>query len=129
MHAGRIRAGIATVLMMTAVATAEDFITEFEYGQMLYHDPRGPSCAACHGETGAGRLIASYLDREGKTQTLTAPDIRSDSLETIRQSVQKGQGVMPRYFLTDREIRAIHAYLKKVNPPEKGSVQKLFSVQ
>ncbi|MBL0722011.1 MAG: hypothetical protein JJV88_05470 [Sulfurovum sp.] len=26
-----------------------DFITDLEYGEMLYNNPRGVSCASCHG--------------------------------------------------------------------------------
>jgi len=94
---------------------AEDFISEFEYGQMLYRDPRGVSCVPCHGETGEGREIVSYKNSKGERITISGPDIRSASLEQIRESVQQGKGVMPRYFLTDKEIRTIHAYLQKVN--------------
>ena len=96
-------------------AGAEDFITDFEYGQMLYRDPRGASCAACHGETGSGRLIGAYPDKAGHIVTLRGPDIRHATLEQIRESVRRGSGVMPRYFLTEKEIETIHAYLKKVN--------------
>ncbi len=94
---------------------AEDFISEFEYGQMLYRDPRGVSCVPCHGETGEGREIVSYHNAKGVRVTISGPDIRTASLVQIRESVQQGKGVMPRYFLTDKEIRTIHAYLQKVN--------------
>lgn len=94
---------------------AEDFISEFEYGQMLYRDPRGVSCVPCHGETGEGREIVSYKNDKGERITISGPDIRTASLDQIRRSVQESRGVMPRYFLTDKEIRTIHAYLQKVN--------------
>jgi cytochrome c len=111
---------------MVAWGQSEDFITEFEYGQMLYQDPRGASCAICHGETGAGELIAEYTDANGLYVALSGPDIRHASLEQLQQSVHKGAGVMPRYFLTDKEIQAIHAYLKQVNQHTSGSISHLF---
>jgi len=105
----------------------EDFITDFEYGQMLYQDPRGASCAACHGETGAGRMITEYTDRRGEYVALTGPDIRRATLDQIRESVQHGRGVMPRYFLTEKEIRTIHAYLQQVNRNRSIGISELFA--
>ena len=94
---------------------AEDFMSEFEYGQMLYRDPRGVSCVPCHGETGEGREIVSYKNSKGETVMISGPDIRSSTLTQIRDNVQQGKGIMPKYFLTDKEIRTIYAYLQKVN--------------
>jgi len=111
---------------------AEDFITDFEYGQMLYRDPRGASCAACHGETGSGKLIGEYQDKTGRIVTLHGPDIRHATLGKIRDSVREGAGVMPRYFLTEKEIKTIHAYLQKFNArkvnihTKVGSIVRLF---
>jgi len=93
----------------------EDFISKFEYGQMLYNNPRGVSCVSCHGPTGEGMDIITYVEDNGTKTTLSGPDIRSATLEQISQSIKEGKGVMPRYFLTDKEIRTIYAYLKKVN--------------
>lgn len=105
----------------------EDFITDFEYGQMLYHDPRGASCAQCHGETGAGETISEYTDRQGRYTTLNGPDIRHATLQQIRKSVHDGSGVMPRYFLTDKETQMIHAYLRQVNRHKTTDIADLFS--
>ncbi len=102
---------------------AEDFISEFEYGQMLYRNPRGVSCVPCHGETGEGREIVRYKNSKGETVIISGPDIRSTTLAQIRESVQQGKGVMPRYFLTDKEIRTIHAYLQKVNSDNNESAK------
>jgi len=113
-------------LLLTTGICAEDFITEFEYGQMLYQNPRGASCVACHGETGEGKVITTYTDKAGKPVTLSGPDIRNASLEQIRRSVQKGQGVMPRYFLTEKELKTIYAYLQKVNVRKENNISKLF---
>ncbi len=118
---------LMALLALSSPAPAEDFITDFEYGQMLYQDPHGASCAACHGETGGGTLIGEYTDREGNIITLNGPDIRHTTLEQLRASVHSGKGVMPRYFLTDKEIQTIHAYLQQVNQPKKGGVSSLFN--
>ena len=113
-------------LLLTLSMGAEDFITEFEYGQMLYRNPRGASCVACHGETGEGRVIATYTDKAGKQITLNGPDIRNATLEQIRRSVQEGKSVMPRYFLTEKELKTIYAYLQKVNGRKENNISKLF---
>lgn len=102
---------------------AEDFISEFEYGQMLYRDPRGVSCVSCHGETGEGKDIASYRNSKGEKVTISGSDIRFVTLEQISKSIKEGQGIMPRYFLTNKEIRTIYAYLKKVNNDDNNGSQ------
>ena len=121
-----MRRALLFLSVLALGAMGEDFITDFEYGQMLYHDPRGASCAECHGETGAGRLIAEY-GVDGENITLQGPDIRQATYQQIKESTQKGRGVMPRYFLTDKEIRAIHAYLQQVNRHKPTGIAELFS--
>ena len=105
--------------MLVASLHAEDFISEFEYGQMLYQNPRGVSCVPCHGDRGEGREIAHYKNRDGETVILNGPDIRSKSLEEIAAAVAKGPGVMPRYFLTKEEIHALYTYIQEVQKREK----------
>ena len=121
-----MRYGLVFAVVFFAAGYGEDFITEFEYGQMLYHDPRGASCAACHGETGRGGLITEYTNRQGQYVALNGPDIRHATLDLLRRSVHKGAGVMPRYFLTEKEIRTIHAYLQKLNKRREPSLSDLF---
>jgi len=113
-------------MLLTLGMASEDFITDFEYGQMLYRDPRGASCAACHGETGSGALIGEYTDKRGRIVRLNGPDIRNASLQKIRESVHKNAGVMPRYFLTEEEIQTIHAYLQQVNRHKTIRIAALF---
>jgi len=105
----------ALLCMVPLLLAGEDFISDFEYGQMLYRDSRGVSCVPCHGETGGGREIVSYVNSRGDTVTISGPDIRHATLSQISESLKEGKGVMPKYFLTDKEIRMIHAYLKEVN--------------
>ena len=106
---------IVFLALLPLLASAEDFISDFEYGQMLYNEPRGVSCVPCHGDTGAGRDIASYTDKYGKKVMLSGPDIRKATLKELIYSLKKGKGIMPKYFFTDNEIERIYAYIQKVN--------------
>jgi len=109
-------------MMAFSYCGAEDFISEFEYGQMLYQNPRGVSCVPCHGDTGEGKTIAVYRDRDGNEKRLFGADIRQSDIERYRESIRKGPGVMPRYFLTDREIEAIYRYIRKVNDGSESDI-------
>jgi len=92
----------------------EDFISHYEYGEMLYNNPRGVSCAQCHGKKGEGRTIVEFRDIHGK-QALQGPDIREESLVRMIKSVNSYHPVMPRYYLTDEEVKAIYDYLQEKN--------------
>ena len=92
----------------------EDFISHYEYGQMLYNNPRGVSCAQCHGEKGEGKVIVEFRDIHGK-QALKGPDIRLKTLDEMIDSVNTYHPVMPRYYLTNEEVKAIYDYLQKRN--------------
>lgn len=92
----------------------EDFISHYEYGEMLYANPRGISCAQCHGESGEGKIIVEYRDIHGK-QALKGSDIRRESLSDMINSVNNYHKVMPRYYLTNEEVKAIYDYLQVIN--------------
>ena len=92
----------------------EDFISHYEYGEMLYNNPRGVSCSQCHGKTGEGKVIVQYQDIHGK-EVLKGADIRKKSLEEMIKSVNSYHKVMPRYYLTDDEVKAIYDYLQEKN--------------
>ena len=62
------------MLLLSFSLYAEDFISEFEYGQMLYRDPRGVGCVPCHGETGEGKMIVSYRNSKGEKITISGPN-------------------------------------------------------
>jgi cytochrome c553 len=98
----------------TLLCAQEDFISHYEYGEMLYANPRGVSCSQCHGKTGEGTIIVEYRDIHGK-QVLKGSDIRQESLESMINSVNTYHKVMPRYYLTDEEVKAIYDYLKIKN--------------
>ena len=92
--------------------TEESFISHDEYGQMLYKNPRGISCAACHGAVGEGKIIVSYVNRKGKVD-IKGIDIRHKTLDEIIIALSASHKVMPRYYLTDNEVKAIYDYLQK----------------
>ncbi|MEA2048935.1 MAG: cytochrome c [Campylobacterota bacterium] len=94
--------------------SGEDFISDYEYGEMLYANPRGVSCVQCHGTSGEGQIIVEYRDVEGKV-VLRGSDIRQESLDAMIKSVNSYHQIMPRYYLTNEEVRAIYDYLKIKN--------------
>ncbi len=101
---------LLTLVICSTILGAESFITEGEYGEMLYNNPRGIGCVHCHGKDGSGALIAAYKE-EGKRVELRGPDIRKVSLKKLKKSLTKRHRVMPTYFLTDKEIKALFYYL------------------
>ncbi len=109
--------------VLVGVAARGDFISEFEYGQMLYNNPRGISCAICHGGRGEGRSIVSYRDGN-ETRTIYGTDIRSASLETMEKVVARNHPVMPKYYLTHEEVSAIYRFIRLKNRPKKQSGEK-----
>ena len=96
----------------------ESFITMEEYGEELYKNPRGIGCIACHGESGKGKVIATYKEK-GKLKVLRGPDIRNLDFKVFYERTLQDKGVMPKYHLTNDEIKAIYLYLKtRTNIPE-----------
>lgn len=101
-----------------------DFITKDEYAKMLYQNPRGISCAKCHGNDAKGKIIARYKDiktkkidsniiKEEINKTLNAPDITNLDFERFKNGVINSKGVMPTYFLTIGEIENLYYYVNK----------------
>jgi mono/diheme cytochrome c family protein len=91
----------------------ENFMSLEEYGKMLYYNPRGISCAKCHGKRGEGSIIAKYREG-GELKVLKGSDIRSKSLETFHHVLnQSYHPIMPVYYLTEKEIRAIYGFIAK----------------
>jgi mono/diheme cytochrome c family protein len=96
-----------------------DFITDFEYGNMLYNNPRGISCASCHGEAGEGKKIVDYIGKDGKVVVIEGIDIRDKTLKELSKTVARDHRVMPKYYLTDEEVNAIYYYIQRKNFPQK----------
>ena len=96
------------------VYSNEAFISDYEYGEMLYSNPRGVSCKECHGDSGEGKTIVQYQDIHGK-EAIRGADIRKKSFKQMIKSVNSYHKVMPRYYLTEEEVKAIYDYLQEKN--------------
>lgn len=93
------------------------FITDFEYGAMLYENPRGIGCNKCHGTGEKSFIIASYKDKKGNKKELTAPPINEVPYEKFVEVLTTKRGksnIMPSYFLTDDEIKSIYYYIQNL---------------
>ncbi|MFP4332312.1 MAG: c-type cytochrome [Campylobacterales bacterium] len=101
-------------LLMAVIATlfGDDFITEYEYGQLLYSNPRGIGCDKCHGERGQGMIIASYYENNKKKVLATNP-IWAMAYKDFKKALGSENGIMPKYFLTDGEVKALYHYLSE----------------
>jgi len=95
---------------------ADSFINNYEYGEMLYKNPRGIGCDKCHGKYGEGSLVGTYTKHD-KTIKIAAPNISKSTPADIKSSLKfsKKRSVMPEYFLTDSEVEALAHYLRKIN--------------
>jgi len=96
------------------VCAEESFITDYEYGEMLYNNPRGVSCAECHGASGEGKVIVRYIE-DNKENIISGEDIRKKTLLQMIHSVNSYHVIMPRYYLTDKEVQTIYEYLQTRN--------------
>jgi len=115
--------------------TFEDsFITQYEYGKMLYKNPRGISCSKCHGNDAKGKKIVTFTHIKNKkryTCTIRTKNITditySEFLQTLDPKLEKPKkkfkkgdvcakliygNTMPTYFLTGDELKSIYFYLK-----------------
>lgn len=115
---------IVLILILSSFSFAEDsFLTAYEYGEMLYENPRGIGCNRCHGESGEGMRIAKYSDRK-KNRELSAPEINNLNYNSFASSFNKikKSDIMPKYFLTQKEIKTLFLYLKEKNLREKSEI-------
>jgi len=110
------------------------FITKYEYGKMLYENPRGISCVKCHGKDARGKEITTFTHIRNKkkyTCTIKSDDITDitykNFLLTLDPRLKKPKkkfakneickkltygNSMPTYFLTNEELNSIYFYLK-----------------
>jgi len=106
------------------------FITNLEYGKMLYNNPRGISCKKCHGPKAKGKIITSFTNSKGEKVIIKTEPLKNLSFEKLKKalfhkynlkkikqkypnSTLKYINIMPKYdYLTDNEIKAILLYLK-----------------
>ena len=105
-----------------------DFITNLEYGKMLYKNPRGIGCIKCHSKDAKGAVIATYYDSNAQKKELIAPNIQNVTWKTFYLRVKLSEKIknnkrkkinfcaMPKYnYLLDDEIRSIYNYIKSLN--------------
>ena len=106
------------------------FITNLEYGKMLYNNPRGISCAKCHGIKGEGKIITSFINKKGEKKIIKTLPLKNLTFEKLKKALFHKFNlkqirhkypnspliyidIMPKYdYLTDNEIKAILLYLK-----------------
>ncbi len=116
---------------------SDSFITKFEYGKMLYNNPRGISCAKCHGQDAKGMLLSKFKHKEKDKVyycEIRTEDITAVSLDTFtakldpdifvkRPKFEKTDvcskmiygNTMPKYFLTKNELESIYYYITQIN--------------
>lgn len=88
------------------------FITPMEYASQLYKNPRGIGCQHCHGKNGEGKLVATYTHKKNKKE-FRGPAINNINFDKFYKAVDSRTKGMPRYFLTEKEVKALYFYLQK----------------
>ena len=99
------------LFLLPLFSSDESFITQIEYGKMLYENPRGIGCIYCHGKYGEGQKIAHFTHKKS-AKTLYAPNLQTLSFESFSKALQKSRKVMPKYYLTKEEQLAIFRYIE-----------------
>lgn len=112
------------------------FITKFEYGKMLYNNPRGIGCNNCHGQKAEGKKMVNFKHEQRgkiydcsliipsltetdyetfykKVNSKTNPNIRFEKNDVCKKLIYYAN-IMPTYFLVDDEIEAIFYYIQKI---------------
>jgi len=110
---------IILFLPLILLSKEDWFITKLEYGKMLYNNPRGISCAKCHGKHAQGKIIAKYYETKNNKKilkTIKAPNIQNISFEKFKKKLfHKYLSVMPKYdYLTNEEINTIYLYISSL---------------
>lgn len=111
-----MRSGLIILLICISVFSqdVDSFITEKEYAQNLYKNPRGIGCNKCHGKNGEGIIISKYK-HHGEEKVLKTKPITNLSFQKFNVVLHERRGVMPKYFLTSNEIKTLYNYLHKEN--------------
>ena len=75
-----------TTLLLSKSDFDNSFITKYEYGKMLYANPRGISCIKCHGKDAKGKKIATFTHIRNKIKyncTIQSNDITDISYKNF----------------------------------------------
>lgn len=110
------------LLAYTSLFATESFITQEEYAAQLFHNPRGIGCHLCHGEQGEGKLIARY-EHKGEPKAFHPPAINTLAYTQFYNALKSRRKGMPRYFLTDDEIKALYFHLHQNDRKEDNGNQ------
>ncbi|AXX86592.1 cytochrome C oxidase subunit III [Malaciobacter marinus] len=107
------------LFIITVFATDDDnsFITKYEYGAMLYENPRGIGCNKCHNNGKKEVIIAKYRDKKGALKYIKVPPLTNISFENFKIKLRADKTeslVMPTYFLTDEELDSLYYYIQKL---------------
>lgn len=107
-----MKLSLGLILLYTTLFGAESFITQEEYAKQLYYNPRGIGCHLCHGDKGEGKQVATY-EHKGVAKEFTGPTINTLDFSTFKAALNQRNRGMPRYFLTDQEIKVLYFYLQQ----------------
>ncbi len=116
------------------------FITQYEYGKMLFNNPRGISCKKCHGDKAQGKFISKFEHKVKSKKyncVVETYDIKNVNLNDFRDKLDQQKkdkkinfkqddvckkliygNIMPKYFLTNDEVDSIYFYIRNVNNNE-----------
>lgn len=102
------------------LSLASDFITKSEYAKKLYSNPRGIGCDKCHGKSGEGIVISRYKEKNKKAKELekkelVSPRINNVDFNKFTKALKEPKSIMPRYFLTEEEIKILYEYVINLN--------------
>lgn len=102
---------LAGLVLSASLWAKGSFLTPKEHGEMVYREPRGVSCAKCHGKNAEGRVIANYTQKK-EPKTLFAPPLGNLSTEALKAGI-KNHNFGPPYHLSDEEYQNLETYLKR----------------
>jgi mono/diheme cytochrome c family protein len=103
---------ILFLLLCIPLFATSSFITQSEYAQQLYKNPRGIACGLCHGKNGEGKVIANYIHKK-KKKSFVGPRINNIKYTEFYKALTTRKKGMPRYYLTPKEIETLYFYLHK----------------
>ena len=110
------------LFVLVTLGADDGFLSNEEYAKKLYHNPRGISCAQCHGEKGEGDRLSAYvieLDGKKKLRDIEAPAINNIKMLQFLKAFEKKRSYMPTYYLTDKELAYIYFYITKFGAKER----------
>ena len=109
---------VLLLLFFHTLYAMSSFITPLEYASQLYKNPRGIGCGKCHGDHGEGLVIATYKHKN-KPRSFKAPPINNIDFKEFYKALNKRKKGMPRYYLTNGEIKALYLYLHQDEKKQK----------